>query len=269
MGKVEGNKFSNALVVGGTKGVGFAIAMKLCQQGYHVGIVGSTKENMDVAVKKAKEQGVRVDSYIADVTDEQSVSNLFQQIGERKKIEIYVNCVGKNMSKKMVSVDRDGNIKKLSLEEWNCIVNLNLTSAFLCCREEAAKMIEQKVEGVIVNISTALYRGAFGQCAYVASKAGVCSLTKSISYELARNGIRCIAVAPGAIEGEALIKACERDERHHIYMDRLREQIPIGRFVMEEEVADTVLYVIRNQYQTGAIIELHGGGCPANIVRGR
>ncbi|URZ03584.1 SDR family NAD(P)-dependent oxidoreductase [Clostridium felsineum] len=255
----------NAVVIGGSKGIGFAIACKLALKKWNVTIVSSRKENLDKAREIAKKNEININVEVADATNEDSIKNLFLKLKQQGTLDLCINCVGKNLSQKLVKKTKDGEILMHSFEAWKNTIDINLNSVFLCGREEAGLMLEQNAKGTIVNIVTAVRNGAYGQSAYTAAKAGVTSLTRTWALELAKYGIRCVAIAPGAIEGEALINACKKDERHKIYMDKLREQIPLGRFASESEVADTVCFVAQNQYITGTVIELDGGGLPPKV----
>lgn len=255
-----------AVVIGGSRGIGFASAKALYMHGYRVLITGKSKENLNAAVKRAEKENIALEIYCMDATRESDVQELFEYISSCGKLYVCVNCVGKNLSKKFVYQNAEGEIVKHSLEEWERTILLNQTSSFLCCREAAGTMIEQKIEGIIINIATALWKGAYAQCAYTAAKAGIISMTRSIAVELSRYGIRCMVVAPGAIMGDALRKACEKSERHNEYMDKLKNQVPLKRFAEESEVSEAILFCVKNKYMTGNIIELDGGGYPPKVI---
>lgn len=256
------------VVFGGTRGVGFAIACNLYNKGYAVTILGSTEEQMEKALIRATKKNIQFQSYIVDATNEQSVETFFDIFKRERKLFASINCVGKNLSQRLISVDKQGEIRKHSLDDWERTININLKSAFLCCREAAALMVQQQTGGVIVNIATSLWRGAYAQSAYTAAKAGVVSLTKSMAYELSKYQIRCMAVAPGVIDGDALEKACRSSDGHKKYMMALREQTPIKRFVYEAEVAEAIAFVLNVESLTGKVIEVDGGGMPPKAFLG-
>ena len=256
----------NAVIMGGSKGVGLAIATKLASEKWNVTIVSSNIENLIKAQEVLRNMNLEVNIEVADTTNEQDVEELFSRISKKGKLELCVNCVGKNLSEKLIKVTKSGEIIKHDIDDWKRTININLKSTFICGREEAYTMIKQNSGGVIVNISTSLCDGAYGQSAYVAAKSGINALTKTWALELAKFNIRCVSIAPGAIQGDALIKACEKSESHKVYMDKLKEQIPLKRFVYESEVADTVNFIVENKYITGTVIKIDGGGNPSKVV---
>lgn len=256
----------NAVIMGGSKGLGLAIAKKLASEKWKVTIVSSNKDNLIKAQELLRSMELEVNIEEADATSEQDVEQLFSRIYKNEELGLCVNCVGKNLSEKLIKVNQSGEILKHDIDDWKRTININLNSTFICGREEAYTMISQKSEGVIINISTALCDGAYGQSAYVAAKSGINSLTKTWALELAKFNIRCVSIAPGAIQGDALIKACEKSESHKAYMDKLKDQIPLKRFAYESEVADTVNFIAENKYITGTVIKIDGGGNPPKVI---
>lgn len=256
----------NVIVLGGSKGVGFTIACKLASEGYNTIIVGRDKKRLMEAQLLAKQRKISLQIEVADATKEQDIEELFLKIEYLQSLDIFVNCVGKNLSQTLVKKDKSGAILKHEVQDFKRIIELNLISAFIGGREAARFMISKNTEGVIINITTALYQGAYGQSAYTAAKSGVTALTYTWALELSKYGIRCVSIAPGAIVGAALIQACEKSESHANYMNKLREQIPLKRFVAEEEVADSVYFAATNKYLTGTILKLDGGGLPPKVV---
>ncbi len=148
---------------------------------------------------------------------------------------------------------RDGEISKLSLAQWQSVIDVNLTGVFLCTREVAAKMVERKNEGVIVNISSISRAGNIGQTNYSAAKAGVAAATVVWARELARYGIRVAGVAPGFIETE--MTASMKPEA----LEKMTAGIPLKRMGRPQEIAHSVAYLFENDYYTGRILELDGG----------
>jgi len=149
---------------------------------------------------------------------------------------------------------KDGKvIKKMSLADWQAVINVDLTGVFLCAREAAARMIESGTPGVILNISSLGRAGNFGQTNYSAAKAGVAAMTVTWAKELARHQIRVGAIAPGFCETR-LVTGMKLEA-----LDRTKGIIPLGRLGRPEEIAHSALYVFENDYFTGRVLEVDGG----------
>jgi 3-oxoacyl-[acyl-carrier protein] reductase len=141
----------------------------------------------------------------------------------------------------------------MSLADWQGVIDVNLTGVFLCGREAAVKFLELGVKGVIINISSISRAGNMGQTNYSAAKAGVVAITVTWAKELARYGIRSMAIAPGFI-GTEMVKSMKPEA-----LDKMAAQIPIGRIGMPEEIAHTAAFIFENDYLTGRVIETDGG----------
>ena len=149
---------------------------------------------------------------------------------------------------------KDGQLLgKMSLEDWQSVLDVNLTGTFLCAREAAVHMARFGAGGVIINISSLSRVGNFGQSNYSATKAGVAALTVLWARELARHGIRTAAIAPGLINTE-MVAAMKREAR-----DRLAAMVPTKRLGEPDEVAQTVQFILENDYISGRVIDLDGG----------
>src|SRR5690606_27702313 len=146
---------------------------------------------------------------------------------------------------------KDGKVTgKLGIEDWQAVLDVNLSGVFLCAREAAAHMIDAGRQGCIVNISSLSRWGNFGQSNYSAAKAGVAALTVVWAKELARHGIRVNGIAPGFIATEMV--ASMRAE----ILDKLRAGIPLGRLGTPEEISHTLIYLLENDYVTGRLVEV-------------
>jgi len=141
----------------------------------------------------------------------------------------------------------------LSLEQWQQVIDINLTGVFLCGREAATSMIRNDKGGVIINISSISRAGNVGQSNYAAAKAGVAALTTTWARELARYKIRSAAIAPGVFETEMV--ASLKPEAH----ERITSAVPLARTGSVEELAHAVQFIIENDYLSGRIVELDGG----------
>ncbi|WP_432057870.1 SDR family NAD(P)-dependent oxidoreductase [Streptomyces sp. bgisy022] len=260
-----------ALVTGGSRGLGAAIARRLAAAGRHTVICGRDPESLDAAVKAAADDGLALHAVRADVTDERSVAELFERLAEdAPPLGLCVNNAGSNFSRRLVSVrERPGGPPLLSphpLEDFERVVTSLLTGTFLVGRHAAQTMLAAGTPGAIVNISSTVRRGAYGQSAYCAAKSGVEALTRTWATELGEYGIRVSAVAPGVVDGEALRRRSAASERHAAYMADLRRHVPLRRWCDEEDVAEAVAFAADNPSVTGTVLEVDAGGLPARVL---
>lgn len=197
--------------------------------------------------------GVKALTYRADVTNEDEVEQVFSDIvTDFGHLDGLVNNAGILRDGLLVKV-KDGEISKMSLEQFNSVINVNLNGTFLCGREAALNMIKTERKGVIINISSVARAGNIGQTNYAASKAAVATLATTWAKELARFGIRAAAIAPGVIETP--MAAQMKPEA----IARLESMIPVGRMGETAEIANTVKFIFENDYINGRIIEVDGG----------
>jgi 3-oxoacyl-[acyl-carrier protein] reductase len=144
-------------------------------------------------------------------------------------------------------------MKKLAMSDWQKVIDVNLTGTFLCGREAAFQMIKHKVKGVIVNISSISRSGNLGQTNYSATKSAIDSMTVTWAKELSRYGIRVGAIAPGYINTE-MVAQIRQD-----VLDKIIQNIPVGRLGEMSEISKTVQFIIENDFFTGRVIEVDGG----------
>jgi len=149
--------------------------------------------------------------------------------------------------------EKDGEVQTFSLKNWQAVIDTNLTGVFLCGREAAANLVRLKKSGVIINISSIAYHGNFGQSNYSAAKAGVASMTVLWAKELAQYDIRVAAVAPGFTATEMVMSL--RDE----VKNKFTSSVPLRRFAEPSEISSGVLFLLKNDYITGEILEISGG----------
>jgi 3-oxoacyl-[acyl-carrier protein] reductase len=242
-----------AIVTGAGRGIGREIALKLASEGAAVVIVDIDEKNVEGVYKEMTEQGKRALPFIGDVSDEKDVKKLIEKArNEYGKIDILVNNAGISPKKG----GRKQNVIEISLDEWNQVLKVNLTSVFLCCKGVLPHFMEQR-DGRIVNISSsAVFDGGFLAAShYVASKGGISALTRTLAREGASYGIRVNAVAPGRIQTPMALLTS--DERNRETLSR----IPLGRFGLPTDVADAVLYLVSDgsNYITGITLNLSGG----------
>lgn len=224
------------LVTGGVRGIGLAVAQAYLKKGCRVCVTYSKDEKN---ASLASSQGLEV--YRADVANEQDVVALFEKIG---KVDVLVNNAGISLLKQ---------IQDVSYAEYKRVFDVNVGGAFLCAREASKGMIENK-RGLIVNISS-VWGEVGGSCesVYSASKAALLGFTKALSKELGYSGIRVNAVSPGVIDTQMNAHFTKED------VDAIKEEIPMGRIGVCEDVVKAVLFLDENEYVTGVDIPVNGG----------
>ncbi len=244
----------NVFVITGAAGaLGFEMAKDLASAGGKLALVDMNPQGLDQAINALQEYNVEIRSYTANVAIEAEVVALFDSIEQDfGQIDGLVNNAGITRDALLVK-HKDGKTKKMTLDAWQQVIDVNLTGVFLCGREAAAKMVEAGRPGVIVNISSISRDGNIGQSNYSAAKAGVAALTATWGKELAKHGVRVGAVAPGFVNTAMVQKIPEK------VLDKLIEEIPLRRLAEPTEIAHTVRYIIENDYFTTRVIAIGGG----------
>ena len=243
-------RFENqvAVVTGAGRGIGHAIAVRLASEGARVASVSRTEAN---AQKTADEiNAARADAakaYAVDVADHAAVQTASAQILEDfGRVDILVNNAG---------VTRDGLSMRMSLDDWDTVLNTNLKGAFVFTQALLRPMIKQR-SGRIINISSiAGLTGNAGQANYSASKAGLIGLTKTLARELASRGITVNAVAPGLIETDMTTVLSEEIRQ------AILQKVPLGRLGEPDDIAGAVAYLASPEakYITGQVLTVDGG----------
>ncbi len=236
-----------ALVTGSAQGIGKDIALALAQAGANIVVNDVNSELAEQTMKEIQNLGVRALVHIADITDSDSVKQMVQRITEEfSAIDILINNAG---------ITRDGYIMRMTDEQWNMVLNINLTGAFNCIRGVARQMMKQR-SGTIVNVSSVIgVMGNAGQINYSASKAGLLGVTKSAAKEFASRGIRVNAIAPGFIQ-TAMTESLPDEVR-----EKYLSEIPLSRYGTTQEVANLVHFLVSDasSYITGQVIHVDGG----------
>lgn len=237
-----------AVVTGGYRGIGKAIAIKLASMGANVVIndIGAP-ETADDTVNELKSFGVEAQAVSANVTVEEEVNGMIAKVIEKfGHIDILVNNAG---------ITRDGLLMKMKESDWQSVLDVNLKGVFLCTKAVVRPMMQQK-GGSIVNITSVVgITGNAGQANYSASKAGVIGFTKSIAKEIGSKGVRVNAVAPGFINTK--MTEALPEEVKKAYM----ANIPLKRYGEPEEIAEVVAFLCedRSRYMTGQVLKVDGG----------
>jgi len=241
------------VVTGAARGLGFAIAKDLASFGGKLALIDMNQEGLDQAAAALGEYDVEIRTYVCNVAKEDQVVALFDNIQKDfGQIDGLVNNAGITRDALLVK-HKDGVTKKMSLEKWQQVIDVNLTGVFLCGREAVAKMLEAGRPGVIVNISSVCRDGNIGQSNYSAAKAGVSALTATWGKELSSFGIRVGAIAPGFVNTE-MVKTIPEP-----VLEKIKALIPLHRLAEPSEIAHSVRYIIENEYFTTRTIAVGGG----------
>jgi len=241
-------------ITGAGQGLGRAMAVYLAAKGARIAIIDLDQGHMDETKRQVEAAGSNGNTYLCNVANEEQVESTFAAIAaDMGGLHGLVNNAGILRDGLMVKV-KDGEVSKMSLAQWQSVIDVNLTGVFLCGREAAAKMLELGVEeGVIVNISSLARQGSFGQSNYAAAKTGVVALAEVWAKELARYNIRTGAVAPGTINTD-MLAAMKPEAR-----ERLIQAVPLQRLGEAEHIARSVAFIFETDYFTGRCIDMDGG----------
>jgi len=240
-------------ITGAGQGLGRAMAVFLANKGARIAVIDINEDHMNETLGQIEAAGSKGQCYRCNVASESEVEATFQAIADDfGALHGLVNNAGILRDGLMVKV-KDGEVSKMSLANWQAVIDVNLTGVFLCGREAAIQMINTKSEGSIVNISSISRNGNMGQTNYAAAKAGVASMTVVWAKELARYNIRSNAIAPGFIATE-MTAGMKPEALEHIC-----KMIPAGRMGQPDEIAQTVAFLMENDYMSGRVVEVDGG----------
>jgi 3-oxoacyl-[acyl-carrier protein] reductase len=242
------------VVTGGAKGIGHALALDFATRGANLALIDVNRAELDAAVALVEAKGVRARGYVANVAVEKEVVATFDAIvRDFERLDGLVNNAGIVRDGLLVKV-KDGQIVgKMSLAQWQAVIDVNLTGVFLCGREAAERMIRAGNGGVIVNISSVSRAGNAGQSNYSAAKAGVASMAVVWAKELARYGIRTGAIAPGFTRTSLL------DNMKPEMLEKMLVPVPLKRLGEAAEIAQAAAFIFENDFFTGRCIDLDGG----------
>lgn len=236
-----------AVITGGAQGIGKAAVKRFAEEGAVVIIWDVNEEKASSTINKFRNISDKISFQKVDVTKLESVTEAAKQIIEKhQKIDILINNAG---------ITRDASFLKMTSEQWQQVIDVNLTGVFNCTKTVAPFMVE-KLYGKIVNTSSVvgLY-GNFGQTNYVATKSGIIGMTKVWARELGRKGINVNAVAPGFIATEMVSTVPEK------VLDMLKERTPLGRLGEPEDIANAYLFLSSDEakFINGAVLSVDGG----------
>lgn len=236
-----------AIVTGASRGIGEAIARKFCQEGASVMLCSRSAESVAAIAESLSSNGGDAKSTQADISNKADVEALVDlTLQEFSRVDILVNNAG---------VTRDTLFMRMKDEDWDAVIQTNLTGTAYCMRTVIRSMMRQR-GGRIINISSVVgVAGNAGQANYAASKAGIIGLTKSVAKEVGSRGITVNAITPGFITTDMTGKIPEAAQQ------KMLEMIPVGSFGVPEDVAAAALFLASDaaRYITGQAIQVDGG----------
>lgn len=243
---------STIVITGAARGLGAAMARQLAEAGARIALIDLQSDLLFQTRDSLPGSGHH--AVVASVSDEQQVEAAFEEIEEQLgSIDGLVNNAGITRDGLLVKVKDGEVVDRLSLQQWQQVIDVNLTGVFLCGRAAAERMIRGGRKGVIINIASISRDGNFGQTNYTAAKAGTAAMTVTWAKELARYGIRTASVSPGFTETELVAAMPEKA------ISKITSAIPAARLAQPDEIASTIRFIIENDYVNGRDFAIDGG----------
>ena len=241
------------VITGGGRGIGRAMAAAFAQKRANVALLDLNKEHLDQTCALCESHGVKARSYVCNVaSEEQMIATLDAAVRDFGRLDVMINNAGITKDAMLVKA-QDGKVTgKMSLAQWQAVIDVNLTGVFLGAREAAERMITLGNGGVIISTSSISRAGNMGQSNYSAAKAGVAAMTVVWAKELARYGIRAGAIAPGFTRTEIL------DAMKPEMIERALAAVPLKRMAEPSEMAHAAVFIAENDFFSGRVLELDG-----------
>jgi 3-oxoacyl-[acyl-carrier protein] reductase len=241
-------------ITGGGRGIGRAMALAFAEKGGNLALIDLNAADLEETKKLCEAKGVKAWTYTANVTKEDEVVATFDAIArDCEGVDVLVNNAGITKDGLLIKVKDGQVVGKMTMDQWNAVIGVNLTGVFLCGREAAERMIKQGRGGVIINISSISKDGNMGQTNYTATKAGVAAMAVTWSKELAKFGIRTGAIAPGFVATDILAAMTPET------LAKVTAPVPLKRLGEPSEIAQTAVFIVENDFFTGRTIQVDGG----------
>lgn len=242
------------IITGGGRGIGRDMAKVFASRGANLALFDLNATDLDETVRQCDALGGKARPYVVNVTQEAAVvAGMDAVVADFGGIDVLVNNAGIVKDGMLIKV-KDGNIVgKMTLDQWQAVIDINLTGVFLCGREAAERMVKRGQGGVIINISSVSRAGNAGQTNYSATKSGVAAMAVVWAKELARYKIRTGAIAPGFVRTD--IVSSMRPE----ILEKFTSQVPLQRLGEASEIAHAALFIVENDFFTGRCIDVDGG----------
>ena len=241
-------------VTGGGRGLGRAMALEFAAHGGNVALIDLNATDLEETRARVAALGVQARTYLCNVTQEESVIATMDAIArDFGSLDVLINNAGIVKDALLIKVKDGAVVGKMTLDQWNAVIGVNLTGVFLCGREAAERMVRAGRGGVIVNISSISKDGNAGQTNYTAAKAGVAAMSTTWAKELARYGIRVGAIAPGFCATDILSSMSPET------LAKVTAPVPLKRLGEASEIAHAVRFIFENDFFTGRCLDIDGG----------
>jgi 3-oxoacyl-[acyl-carrier protein] reductase len=243
-----------AVVTGGARGIGKAIATAFAERGATLALLDLNQGDLDATCAEFAARGVKVSAHALNVAKEDDVIRALDDVvAQHGQLDVLVNNAGIIKDALLVKVKDGAVVSKMTLAQWQAVIDVNLTGVFLCGREAAERMIKLGNGGVIINISSISRAGNMGQSNYSATKAGVAAMATTWAKDLARYNIRAGAIAPGFTKTDILSGMPPEA------LEKVTAPVPLKRLGLAEEIAHTAVYIVENDFFTGRCVDIDGG----------
>ena len=247
-------KGKTVIITGGGRGIGREMAKAFAERGANLALFDLNQADLDETARLCAAHGIKARGYIVNVTQEAAVTAGMDAVAaDFGGIDVLINNAG-IVKDGLLIKSKDGAVTgKMTLDQWQAVIDINLTGVFLCGREAAERMVKRGQGGVIINISSVSRHGNPGQTNYSATKAGVAAMAEVWAKELARFGIRTGSIAPGYTRTDIL--AAMRPE----ILEKLTAQVPLRRLGEASEIAHAAIFIVENDFFTGRCVDVDGG----------
>ena len=241
-------------ITGAGRGIGKSIAAAFAARGARIALLDLNGSDLESTRAELEATGARVTTAMVNVANEEQVSQALDAVvAGFGRLDVLVNNAGITKDALLVKVKDGEVVGKMSLAQWQSVIDVDLTGVFLCTREAAERMIRLGNGGVIINISSISRAGNHGQTNYSAAKAGVAAMTVVWAKELARHRIRTGSIAPGFTRTDILSAMTPET------LEKVTAPVPLKRLGMPEEVAHAAVFIAENDFFTGRCLDVDGG----------